>query len=420
MLPKVIIGVVLLIVAVMTFGFFTKDKFGNSDKAPFGLDKYFPSRDFFADTANMPSCGDKQELFTQSPLALSDFTTITPLGNLGPTGHTLPTAHLYWKVRLQQPGNDASLPASVEVIAPADLKITSIKWLEAKNKPELNDGALFFGVCREFKAYFDHVKTFSDKIKKAYEDNPFKACNEYTLTYPFGKVDYNLCVAKVDLDIKKGEIIGSAGGGEGQRLLDFGALDSRISPHKLANPKRWEDRLQWQYLVCPLDYFPQTLSTEFKSRLGGYDRQGNNVKSPSCGEVMQDIPGTAMGAWIFPGGEEVIVTETTSLALVHENIEPQYLTISMADSGVKAGLPPGKYTFLPKDQDQINRHFKDITSDGKVYCFETEENYYNKPPVKVNILIDMPTPEKLRIQKLNAESCGSGSWKLDNFAEFIR
>lgn len=418
MLRKIVIAAVFLVIAVMTFGFLTKDKFGDKP-APFGLSKFFPSRDYFADVSNLPSCGDKKDLFALSPLNLSDFTFITPLGLLGPTGHTLPSPHLYFNVRKTVPGDDTSLPAQIDVIAPTDLKITTVKWLEAKNKPEWNDGAIVFGVCKEFKAYFDHMKTFSEKIKKAYDDNPFKACNEYTLGYPFGSVDYRLCVAKVDIDIKKGEKVGTAGGGEGQRAFDLGAFDTRVQSETFANFKRWEDREQMEYVVCALDYFPTDLQGELRSRLGGLNANGNEVKSPSCGEVIQDVPGTAMGVWATPG-DELIITETTNLALVHENIEPQYLVFSMADSGKKIGLPPGKYTFLPKNEGPVNRHFKDITSDGRVYCFETIEKYYSGQETRVNILMYMPTPEALRIGKLASPSCKSSSWEMENFVEFVR
>lgn len=418
MLPKIIIGVILLIIAVMTFGFLTKDKFGDKP-APLGLDKFFPSRDYFADTANLPSCGDKQELFAKSPLQLSDFDEITPLGLLGPTGHTLPSPHLYFNVRKTIPGDDSSTPAQVDVIAPTDFKVTTVKWLEAKNKPEWNDGAIVFGVCREFKAYFDHMKTFSEKIKKAYDDNSFKGCNEYTLGYPFGSVDYRLCIAKVDVEIKAGEKVGTAGGGEGQRAFDFGAFDTRVPRRIFANFSRWEDREQMAHVVCALDYFPNDLKQQLKDRLGGNDIDGKSVKSQSCGEVIQDIPGTAMGVWARPG-DGLIVTETTNLSLVHENVEPQYLVFSMADSGKKANLPPGKYTFLPKNEGMVNRHFKDITSDGKVYCFETIEKYYSGEETKVTILLDMPTEQTLRIGKLNDSGCDQGPWQINNFVEFVR
>lgn len=406
----------------MTFGFFTKDKFGPGPKeAPFGLAKFFPSRDYFADVANMPSCGDKKDLYTHSPLSLEDFTNITPLGLLSPTAHTLPTPHLYFNVRKTEPGNDNSVPDEVDVYAPTDIKITSVKWTEAKNKPEWNDGAMVFGVCKEFKAYFDHMKSFSEKIKTAFDQNPVKSCTDYSLSYPqHGKVDYHLCQVKVDIDIKTGEKIGTAGGGSGQRVFDVGAFDTRVTAKIFANPARWEDRQQMPYVVCSLDYFSSNLQTELKSRLGGSGRSSDNVRSLSCGDVVQDIPGSAMGVWVTPE-TNFIEHEPPYLALAHDNIEPQYLVFSMGESAKKAGLPVGKYTYLPKNEGLINRHFKDVKSDGQVYCFETEDTYRSwEENLPTTIILDMPTPEKLRIQKLDRESCGSGPWEMNNYVEFIR
>lgn len=420
MLPRIIIGIVLIIIAIMAFGFFTKDKFPQKE-APLGLNKFFPSRDYFADVTNLPSCGDKQDLFTLSPLKLTDFTTITPLGLLSPTAHTLPTPHLYLNIRRTIPEKEDSLPVEVEVVAPADIRITSIKFTEAKNKPEFNDGALVFGVCKEFKAYLDHMKSFSDKIKKSFDQNPLKTCTEYSLSYPtYGSVDYNLCQVKVDIDIKKGEKIGTAGGGDGQKVLDLGAFDMRIPAKTFANPARWQDRQQLAYVVCSLDYFTSDLQKQLKAKLGGNNYDGNQTTGSSCGDVVQDIPKTTMGVWVTPE-TDFIEHEPPYLALVHDNVEPRYLVFSMGESGQKAGLPVGKYIFLPKDEGLINRHFKDITSDGKVYCFETEDVYkYWEGKPKVNIIVDMPTPEKLRIQKLDNQSCGSGPWQMTNYVEFVR
>ena len=421
MLPKILIGIVLLVVAVMTFGFFTKDKFPQK-QAPFGLNKVFPGNDYFADTADLPSCGDQKEILTYSHLNLSDFDEITPLGLLSPTAHTLPTAHLYFNIRKTVTGNDSSNPIKTDLIAPADIKITSIKWSEAINKPEWNDGALVFGVCREFKAYFDHVGSFSDKIMKAYEQNPIKSCTDYTLSYPdpVGKVDYHLCQVSVDIEIKAGEKIGTAGGGGGQRVLDVGAFDKRISPHQFANQSRWQDRQQMQYVVCTLDYFTAQIQTQMKERL----------PAQTCGEVVQDIPGTAMGVWV-PPGTNYIEHEPPYLALAHDNIQPENLVFSMGESGSKAGLAVGKYTYFPKNEGLVNRHFKDIKSDGSVsfpkensptvYCFETQDLYQSwKEAIPTRIIMDMPTPEKLRIQKLDAPSCGEGPWTMTNFVEFVR
>lgn len=424
MLPKI------LIIAVLGFlglGFVSMQLGINP---PFGIPKpqspqtgqfqKGSEQDYFADVSNLPSCGGKKELFSVSPLKLDDFTYITPLGLLSPTAHVFPSPHLYFNVRLSDPGNFSSLPVEVEALAPADSTITTIKFIEAKGKPDYNDGMVAFGVCREFKAYFDHLKTFAPKVKEAFDKAPVKRCDEYSLTYPqpVGTIDFKLCEKAVNIEIKKGEKVGTAGGGEGQKVFDFGSFDKRVTAKQFANPKRWLGREHFVYLACSLDYYPESLKSQLKERLGGFGQKGE-VRNASCGEVIQDIPGTAMGAWV-PPGTDAISHEPPYLALAHDYIEPQYLVFSMGESGGKAGLSIGKYTFLPRNESLINRHFKDVKSDGKIYCFETEDTYQSNQRIATTILLSLPTPEKLRIQKLIDASCGSGPWQMTNYAEFER
>lgn len=376
--------------------------------------------DYFADTANLPECGARQELLALPPLKLEDFTAITPLGLLSPTSHVFPSPHLYLIVRRVTPNDPQGLPAEVPVVAPADLTITNVKYIEAKGRPEFNDGFVSFGVCREFKAYFDHLKTFAPKIQAAFDKARIKSCSEYSLSYPqpIGNVDYKLCQKRVEVALKQGEPIGTAGGGEGQMAFDMGALDQRVAPKQFANPSRWEDRKQLAYSVCPLDYFPEALKIQLKERLGGSGQKGE-IRNAPCGEVVQDVPGTAMGAWV-PPGTEGIVHDPPHLALVHDYIEPGYLVFSMGDSAQSAGLPRGKYTFLPKNEGKINRHFKDIAADGTVYCFETVNLYQYQSRQAVAVLLIMPTPETLLIQKLDTAACGAGPWLMGNAVTFER
>lgn len=376
--------------------------------------------DFFADVASLPACGDQKQFFLLSPLELSDFTTITPLGLLSPTAHVLPAPHLYFNVRLTEPGNFNSLPVEVPVVAPADLTITQVKYVQAKGRPDFDDSMVSFGICREFKAYFDHLKTLAPKIKTAYDQAPTNRCDSYTYNYPqpVGTVEFTNCEKTVSVAIAKGEPMGTAGGGDGQKVFDFGAFDKRVPPKQFANPKRWLGREHFVYLTCSLDYYPDELRSTLKSRLGGFGERGE-VVAQSCGEAIQDVTGTAMGTWIAPGHDN-IGHESPHLALVHENIEPQYLVFSVGESNKEKGLPHGKYTFLPTQEGLVNRHFKDVKSDGTVYCYETENRYQGNERSQATILIMLPTSEKLRIEKVNSSSCGSPPWQMQNYVEFDR
>ena len=107
MLPKILIVIVIVVVGFLGLGFVSM-KFGINP--PFGIPKPQPpqteqshqnqeqdnqQQDYFADVSDLPSCGDKKELFALSPLSLEDFTSITPLGLLSPTAHVFPSPHLF-------------------------------------------------------------------------------------------------------------------------------------------------------------------------------------------------------------------------------------------------------------------------------------------------------------------------------------
>lgn len=419
----------LIVLSAIVFSFFSLglvlSKLGvlpppGNKQPPKFLEKFTVQQsDYFADTSDLPSCGVSKELLSLPPVELDDFTSITPLGLLAPTAHVFPAPHLYLRIRTVG-DNPEGLPVEVPVVAPSKLTVTNVKYIEAPNRPEFNDGFVSFGVCKEFKVYFDHLKSFSPKIQEAFDQSRIKQCSEYSLSYqpPIGKVDYKLCQKKVKVVMEKGEAIGTAGGGDGQKAFDFGAVDKRVRPKQFANPDRWATRKQLAYSVCPLDYYAEPLKSQLKARLGG-DGQSGKVTNADCGEVVQDIPNTAMGVWV-PPETSVIDHDPPNLALAHGFIEPQHLFFSVGDSAEKAGLPRGLYSFLPLAEGLVNRHFKDITADGQVYCFETADRYAYQQQEKVNILIAMPDAKSLQIQKLTAESCGAGPWRIDKAAAFVR
>lgn len=424
-LLKLLLTLVAIICLFFIFGLIMS-KLGlvpkpGSKQPPKFLEKFTVLQsDYFADASSLPTCGSKKELLTTSPIKLADFTHITPLGLLAPTAHVFPAPHLYLKIRTENDVPDG-LPVEVPVYAPSDLTVTNVKFIEAANKPEFNDGFVGFGVCKEFKVYFDHVKSFSPKIQEAYDKSRIKQCSEYSLSYqsPIGKVDYKLCQKKVSVQLKAGDLIGTAGGGEGQKAFDFGAVDKRVAPKQFANPDRWKSRNQWAYAVCPLDYFPSNLADQLKAKLGG-DTSTGRVTGIDCGEVVQDQIGTAMGVWVAPGTVE-IEHDPPHLALAHGFVEPQTLAFSMGDSAQSAGLPKGLYTFTPTtDETLVNRHFKNIKPDGQVYCFDTVDRYLPQSSAGVSILLTMPEAQNLEIQKLDSSKCGLGPWQMSQPAKFMR
>lgn len=365
---------------------------------------------------DLPSCGDKKELFSIPPLKLEDFTNIIPLGNLAPSAHVIPTPHLYLSIRKENPSEEDGMPASVPVYAPADITITEIELTEALNKPDFTDSGIKFYVCKEFKAYFDHVKNLNPKIKEAFDKAPTDLCHEYTLQYgkEVGAIDWKFCRKNVNVIIEAGEQIGTAGGGSGQKAFDFGAFDYRIKPHVFANPNTWRYKSDLYYVVCGLDYFAKELKNELKSRLGkgGMLRQAE----PVCGEVVQDIPGTLQGNWI-PKGFGNVGEDNPYLALVHDNLDPSKPVFSVGTYLVNYGMDFGVYYFDKKRAGLISRDFGDV-KDDQVYCYENFKNERDEEKSLI-ILVQLVNKDELRIEGQNKERCGN-SWKFTDYAEFRR
>ncbi len=355
-------------------------------------------------TLDLPSCGSKNEFFNTAPISLSQITTITPLGNLNPSGHTFPTDHNYFNI-IKVGG---SLTAEVPLYSPSGATVTRIDFSEhLSESPPFTDYNIHLSSCKEVRIRFAHVSSLSEKLKTALTA-PYNNCNEYTT----GGNSYRYCSKNVDIAVEAGEQIGTAGGRE-QSGLDVWAYDDRTSPLQYANPNRWyEDQ---KHIVCAIDYFTPEIKSAMQAKLGGWDGTKRKIQ-PVCGEIEQDEAGTAQGVWFVEGTAQTY-PEDPHLALVHDNIDPAKGVFSAGTS--ISGLPSGTYYFSPVGSGFVNRDFKDVIADGNFYCFEAAGG---KPYTQhVAIILQLTTPATLRIEKQNSNACGSGPWAFGpNYADFER
>lgn len=383
-------------------------------------------------TEKIASCGTSQELFTALPLQLDDFAGIVPLGNLAPTSHIYPTSHLYFHIRRSNPKNFDSLPLEVPLVAPANMTIVRMKGIEVLNKPQYADYAdyyLEFYPCQEFRAYFDHVKSFSPKLKQAYDKGvvgPRRGCVEYAKHYQReGELQFRLCEKSVEVQVEAGETLGTAGGGQGQAVFDFGAFDRRITKHVYANPSRWQQDRGGDlfYVVCGLDYFAAPFKEQFKAKLGQSDGSFKRTKEPVCGQVAQDVTGAAQGVWFLKGttdtSHERGVVEDYHLSLVPDNVYSDLDVFAIGLSMEKSGLNFGTYSFTPQHSGTLNRAFREVQADANIYCYETIDR--NQRKTNFRILLQMPSKESLKLERQDGSCSSSGSLQFtDKFTEFER
>ena len=338
-------------------------------------------------SSNLSLCGSA-ELFTAFPMALADLRGLVPLGNLNPSGHTFPTDHIYFYIRLTDPSDNSSGPVSVNVYAPGNIRITEVEATEHLSAdPSYTDYTIIFYPCEELRAYFGHVQSLSSSLSA--QVGYFTSNCE---TYSTGGEDFRSCSKTVSIDITAGTLLGTTGR-TGQLALDFGAYDSRITPTAFANQSRFTT--SYPYSVCPIDYFSASLKSDLSARFSSYTGATLRTATPVCGEVGQDISETAQGLWFLPN--TATYPEDPHLALAHDNVTPSTAVFSVGTS--LTGVSSGVYTFTPVDSGVINRDFGDVTADGNRYCYETAEGTV--------FMLQLASATTLHIQKLSEANCNS-------------
>ncbi len=356
----------------------------------------------------LPSCGFNKEFFSASPIGPADITGIRPLGNLAPSGHTYPTRHAYFFIRKGGGGYEGA-PVEVQVVSPGDLYITEIAASDhTSENPPYTDYSISFSPCKDFKGYFGHMTSISQKLKDSLAPS-YDSKEEYTT----GGKQHRNYRKQVNISVKAGEKIGTAGGRVGQNALDFGTIDYRTFPLAYANPSRWYKEIL--HAVCPIDYFVPDVRKDLENKLGDGAGTRRSIQ-PICGEVEQDEPGTAQGVW-FPKGTKETYPEDRGLSLVHDNIDPSKAAFSV---GTSSNIPSGLYYFRPENAGTINRDFRDVKADGKIYCFEPRDRF-NDSPLSFVIILQMTSNTTLRVERKDQTGCGRTSWEFGpSAADFER
>jgi len=282
---------------------------------------------------DLPDCSEIK--YSVTPVNLDKVDSITPLGNLAPPDHTLPTQHMYFHL------SETRVPLS----APTDIVITRLSSNEDLVRG-YKDYGMQFALCDDVNGYFLHIKELNPEIKAELDNS---RCFEYG--------NYISCDTGASIQLKAGDLIGYVSD-ENQMNFDFGAYDYR-NELEYANPSRYTSR--GKYIVCPLDFYDEENRKALYTKLESTDS--------NCGSVNQDVTRTLQGNWFFGDSDEVREW-TEHLAFVHSNTDSSKQVISIG--GVFTN--PGRWIFDPIDSGLVNRDFSQVTSDGNIYCYETDRN----------------------------------------------
>lgn len=361
-------------------------------------------------------CGNQKQLFTVSPIKEADLVSIIPLGNPNPPAHILPTDHIYLFLRRSGPSPQAVLigpAAEVPVVSPGDIKVFNISAKEYLTGSHHTDYAVDFAPCNEVRGRFDHLASLLEKLISAFN----KASGECQTSSPSSGTTIKFCQRRVAVSLKAGENIGSAGGPNGSNNLDFRLSDERAPALVFANPARW--RGDATHVVCPVDYFSAPMKGSLE-KLFGDSFGAKRTIAPVCGSVAEDVKSTAQGVWFTPG--KPTYPEDQHIALVPDNIDPTQLVFSIGESLKDIGINPERYVFLPAATGNVNKEFKSVTTDGRIYCYQTKahslsSSFGDRPRT---LLLQLRNETTIRIGSGPSGTCGTEPWNFTAYKEFER
>lgn len=126
--------------------------------------------------------------------------------------------------------------------------------------------------------------------------------------------------------------------------------------------------------VCPLEYFPEPLRSDYLKLLS--DNMTDELLE--CGPFNQDVPNTAMGFWLPSASPEIVpllqsdrdVDEWDTVWLFEDGIEASVHVISVGNNTF--GLDYGQHRISTVSEGLVNRRWDSIQP-GKTYCSELGE-----------------------------------------------
>jgi len=330
-----------------------------------------PEEEIQIETPKIDDCLNKK--FTVSHIELDKIEDITPLGNLNPPDHTLPTEHLYF-------GHKESF-GKTEVISPGEIRIYTLEF------GEQGDYGIRFEVCSEIRGYFGHIHDLSPFLKEEFDK---AECYQYTT----GMRPREFCEREVDITLKAGDLIGHIGIND-MGTSDFG-LVNYLSKLDYVNKERYgKDSLG---KVCALDFFEDSIKEKLYEKLFG------NLEN-ACGSPMQDISGTLQGNWYYIDAPNNPLSEWNQhLSFVPSNINPINEVLSIG--GIFSD--PYAMHFKPMNSGTTNRAFKDITNDGKIYCYSGGDKFGNS--INGKVIVQMTSDIALQIEKQSGSCLGNYSF----------
>ena len=333
-------------------------------------------------TATTPDSANHLYDLVKSSFSVSPFDTIyitglVPLGNLNPPGHVFPTDHMYFYCFTSLPSLNIKSPGNVHV-----LRVGKVHY-NAGLANDHFDYTIMLGSDNSFM-YWYHVSELSPRLLTAANNfNTAKCDSVYAIAGSTGQQ----CYVTLSLAATPDEVLGVAKTSNGLAGMDMGVTISGSGGN-------------------PLEFFDTNSRNQLEAKLGRFDGRARRTALPICGEINQDISGTAQGNWVKQGYQKW--QEENHIALVKDNVDPNNLVISAGNS--MPGLNSGVFSFDTQKAGLINRGFADVKPDGNIYCYTLGFPNFPSPGSvalpNVSVIVRMENGTTLSAEKRNCDcSC---------------
>lgn len=338
--------------------------------------------------------------FITIPLAFESIFSIIPIGTHEPRKGSVPIDHAYMVL--------SNKLVAAPIYAPADATLYNLIFTTWSNGT--HDGGMNFAACggsineATITFAFGHVTTFSDTIKALLDSEG--ACVQ--------SAGATTCRWEGSFSVNEGDLLGYAGGPQAttSSALDFGMIDRRIpDPGLIGPPSFYKGQ---QFTVCPFDYFPADMKTQYEVKLNWESRY-----NPLCGTIDVGIEGKLQGPWFH---------EDTDLNNAKQNQDkvagfyPEMRSNSrlvMTRWNSMNDVAIRYFNFASSGN--INRNFADVSADGAIYCYDSFVSHpLTNDSLPGHVMVQMTGPKTLKMEEAASGNCPSNPAFSNNAVNYLR
>lgn len=290
------------------------------------------------------------EPFSVLPVDLSAIKNVTPIGNMGPPTHTLPSDHVGFYLN----------SGVATLYAPGRVRIDYIgraKYLVSPFRQGTSDYSIGYSICNSMTGALGHIKTLRQDL-----DDIINSSAANCDTYSTADETIQSCMVSTKVDLNPGDMIGTV---NGPAAFDMGVNDSRVEYHSVNPDRYWYGE---NHATCPYQLFQTDLRDQLFALIG--DGVTVSTEQPVCGTMDVDVAGTASGKWIQKNAPAGYQSDESYYAVL-----APYPFNEQTKTGLSFGpasLRSSTYDLISypnQTSGQVNRPPVAIGPDGLIYCY---------------------------------------------------